>query len=98
MKQQRVAILISVLWVGAALPVAAGPYATMAAQVKAHGGVVTVVAMGGLESQGASALDATAVSMCHTITAEGVVVTAVQFVTQTSQIVRVVSGATLKSC
>lgn len=80
------------------LPSVAGPYAAMAAQVKLKGGVITVVAAGGLESQSASALDAMAVGMCHTITSEGVSVTAVQIVTQSGQAIRLVSGATLQGC
>jgi hypothetical protein len=80
------------------LPSIAGPYAAMATQVKAKGGVITVVAAGGLESQSASALDATALGMCHTITSEGVTVTAVQIVTASGQVIRLVSGALIKGC
>jgi hypothetical protein len=98
MKQLILGAVAMTLLVAASSPAAAGPYAAMAAQVKVKGGVITVVAAGGLESQSASVLDATAVSMCHTITSEGVTVTAVQIVTQSGQVIRLVSGATLQGC
>lgn len=76
----------------------AGPYAALAARVRANGGVIQVVAMGGLETQAAATLDATAVGACHTMAAEGVTVTTVQIVTQAGQVIRVVTGAALTGC
>jgi hypothetical protein len=98
MKQQVLGALTCALFAMTSFSAVAGPYAAMAAQVKAKGGVITVVAAGGLESQSTTALDATAVAMCHTITSEGVTVTAVQIVSPSGQMIRLVSGATLKGC
>jgi hypothetical protein len=98
MKKQVIGVLTSAIWLTGSPPAFAGRYAAIAAKVQAKGGVITVVAAGGLESQSASALDATAVSLCHTITSEGVTVTAVQIVTPSGQLIRLVPGATLKGC
>jgi hypothetical protein len=98
MKQRVIGALTTAVFAIVSFSAVAGPYAAMAVQVKAKGGVITVVASGGLESQSASALDATAVGVCHTITSEGVTVTAVQIVTPSGQTIRLVSGATLKGC
>lgn len=76
----------------------AGPYAALAAKVKASGGILRIVAMGGLETQAAATLDATAIGACHTMATEGVSVTAVQIVTEAGQTIRVVSGETLNGC
>jgi hypothetical protein len=66
--------------------------------VSANGGVLQMFAIGGLESQSADALDATAVRACHTIALEGVTVTSVRIVTQSGELLRLVSGATLAGC
>jgi hypothetical protein len=51
-----------------------------------------------LETQSAATLDARAVGLCHTIAFEGVAVTSVQIMTQSGQLLRLVSGATLAGC
>jgi hypothetical protein len=79
-------------------PASAGPYAQLAQRTQANGGVLQIVAMGGLESQAAAALDAVAIGACHTISLEGVTVTSVRIVTQSGQLLRVVGGATLAGC
>jgi len=79
-------------------PASAGPYAQLAQQTQANGGLLQIVAMGGLETQSAATLDATAVRACHTIALEGVTVTSVRIVTQSGQLLRLVTGATLAGC
>ena len=76
----------------------AGPYARLAAHVRAGGGVLRVIAMGGLKTQSAATLDARAIGLCHTIALEGVAVTTVQIVTQSGQLLRLVSGSRLAGC
>jgi hypothetical protein len=76
----------------------AGPYAALAGQVRANGGVLQILAAGGLETQSAAALDAVAIRACHTIALEGVTVAAVRIVTQNGQLLRLVSGAALAGC
>jgi hypothetical protein len=76
----------------------AGPYARAAAQVQSRGGVLRVIAMGGLENQSAATLDARARGLCHMIALEGVTVTSVQIVTERGQLLRLVSGATPAGC
>jgi hypothetical protein len=79
-------------------PVTAGPYALQAARVQANGGVLQMTAMGGLETQPAAILDASAINACHTMALEGVTVTSVRILTQSGQLLRVVNGATLAGC
>ena len=76
----------------------AGPYAALAGQVRANGGVLQILAAGGLETQSAAALDSVAVGACHKIALEGVAVTSVRIVTQSGQLLRLVSAATLAGC
>jgi hypothetical protein len=93
---QLLALLL--LCVSGTTPAVAGPYAALAAQARANGGVLQIFAMGGLETQSAATLDATAVRACHTIALEGVTVTSVRIVTQGGQLLRLVSGTTLAGC
>ena len=79
-------------------PASAGRYAQLAQQTQANGGVLQIVAIGGLETQSAAALDSVAVGACHKISLEGVTVTAVRIVTQSGQLLRLVSGTTLAGC
>ena len=90
--------VLIVVFASLSTPARAGPYAQQAAQVQANGGVLQLVAMGGLESQAAPTLDAAAIHACHTIALEGVTVTSVRIVTQSGQLLRLVSGATLAGC
>lgn len=80
------------------VPALAGPYARVATRIKANGGVLTVVAMGGLETKSAATLDARAIGLCHTIALEGVTVAAVRIVTQGGHLLRLVNGTTLAGC
>jgi hypothetical protein len=84
--------------VGLISPAIAGPYAQLAQQTQANSGLLQIVATGGLESQSAAALDATAVRACHTVALEGVTVTSVQIVTQSGQLIRLVTGSSLVGC
>ena len=79
-------------------PVSAGPYAKLAASVQANGGVLQLTAMGGLETQSAATLTAVAISECHTIATEGVIVTAVQIMSQSGQLILLVNAPTLSGC
>jgi hypothetical protein len=79
-------------------PAVAGPYAQQAARVQANGGVLQMIAMGGLESQAAATLDAAAIRACHTMASEGVTVTSVRIVTQSGQVIRLVAATTLANC
>jgi hypothetical protein len=93
-----VSFMVSALFVVLCTPANAGPYAKQAARVQANGGVLQLIAMGGLETQAAATMDAAAIHACHTIALEGVTVTSVRIVTQSGQLIRLVAAATLASC
>ena len=98
MKHLLLCVGTSALFAALNTSVVAGPYAQQAARVQANGGVLQMIAMGGLESQSAVALDAAAIRACHTIALEGVTVTSVRIVTQSGQLLRLVAATTLASC
>jgi hypothetical protein len=96
-RMDQVVALLAACLLGTTAAVA-GPYAALAGQVRANGGVLQILAAGGLETQSAAALDTVAVGACHKIALEGVTVTSVRIVTQSGQLLRLVSGATLAGC
>lgn len=91
-------LALSAVLASLSTPVAAGPYAQQAARVQANGGLLQMIAMGGLETQAAATLDAAAINACHTMALEGVTVTSVRIVTQGGQVIRLVAASTLAGC